>query len=490
MNTSELQGKMWKATKWATITEIAAKLVSPITNMILARILMPEAFGVVATISMIISFADMFTDAGFQKYLIQHEFENEKEKYQSTTVAFWTNLGISSFLWVVITIFSESIATIVGNPGLGNVIAVSCMQLPLTSFSSIQIALYKRDFDFRTLFLVRVVSLCIPLAITIPLALLGFSYWALIIGTICGHLSNAVMLTYKSKWKPTLYFDIIILKKMSSFSMWSFVEAISIWLSAWVDTLIIGSVLASYYLGLYKTSLNMVNALMTVVTASIIPILFSTLSRLQSDHISFEKFFYKVQGLVAYLLFPMGFGLYLYSDVVTLVMLGEQWSEASFIIGVWGLTSSVMIVFSDLNSECYRAKGMPKLSFFLQIIHLAFLIPSCIIALRFGFDILVYVRALIRFQLMITSLFIMQFVLHIPIKGIIIRVLKPVFFSIVMGLVALCLRQISTSLIWNLVFIMICAFIYAVMVLIFAKEDFLWVLDTINIKKQNGVQKK
>ena len=90
-----LKKKIINATKWSSITELAAKIISPITYMILARILAPEAFGVVATIAMIISFAEMFTDAGFQKYLVQREFKDDIEKYKSANVAFWTNLGIS-----------------------------------------------------------------------------------------------------------------------------------------------------------------------------------------------------------------------------------------------------------------------------------------------------------------------------------------------------------------------------------------------------------
>lgn len=78
MNDKQLHRKVANAAKWSAITEIIAKLIAPVTNMALARILAPEAFGVIATITMIISFADMFTDAGFQKYLIQHEFKDEK----------------------------------------------------------------------------------------------------------------------------------------------------------------------------------------------------------------------------------------------------------------------------------------------------------------------------------------------------------------------------------------------------------------------------
>ena len=94
MKEENLKNKFVNATKWSTITEIAAKIVSPVTNMILARIISPEAFGIVATVTMIMSFADMFTDAGFQKYLVQHEFKDEDETFKNANIAFWTNLGI------------------------------------------------------------------------------------------------------------------------------------------------------------------------------------------------------------------------------------------------------------------------------------------------------------------------------------------------------------------------------------------------------------
>src|SRR5699024_8643361 len=226
--------------------------------------------------TMIISFAEMFTDSGFQKYLVQHEFKNLKHRYDSTNVEFWTNLGLAILICGIVIIFNEEIAIMVGNPGLGMVIIVACIQLPLTSFSSIQMALYRRDFDFKTLFIVRIIGILIPLVVTIPLALIGFDYWSLIIGMICMQIFNATFLTLKSSWKPKFFYDIKILLEMFSFSMWSLLEAVAIWLTLWMDALIISSFLSEHHLGLYKTSTTMVNALMSLVTASVIPVLFST----------------------------------------------------------------------------------------------------------------------------------------------------------------------------------------------------------------------
>lgn len=69
---AQLGDKAASATRWAFASQVAAKLISPLTTMVLARLLTPEAFGVVASVTMVTSFADVFSDAGFQKYLVQH----------------------------------------------------------------------------------------------------------------------------------------------------------------------------------------------------------------------------------------------------------------------------------------------------------------------------------------------------------------------------------------------------------------------------------
>lgn len=456
----QLGRKIASATKWSSITELIAKVIVPLTNMILARILVPEAFGVIATITMIISFVDMFTDAGFQKYLVQREFKNDEEKYTNANTAFWTNFAFSIVLWGLVSVFNEQIATMVGNPGLGLVIIVACTQLPLTSFSSIQMALFRRDFDFKTLFTVRLIGILLPFVITIPLALLGFSYWSLIIGMISMQLFNAVLLTIKSNWKPKLHYDFKTLKEMLSFSVWTLIESISIWLTVWVDTFIIAYFLNEYYVGIYKTSTMMVNSLLSLITAATVPVLFSALSRLQNDVDKFNNMFFKFQRLTAMLVFPLGVGVFLYSDIATQLLLGSQWTEASDVIGIWALTSAIMIVFGHFCSEVYRAKGRPKLSFLAQTLHLIVLIPTCIIAGKYGFWILVLSRSLIRIQFVMVHLVIMKIVIKIPILWTFKNVLPSFIATIAMGTIGYFLRTISERLLWSIFSILLCAAFY------------------------------
>ena len=106
---------------------------SPILNAVLARILLPDAFAPLANITMIISFAEVFVEQGFRKYLIQHDFKSEDEYDQAFHVAFWANLGISIFLWLIIAVFSKPIAAFLGSPEIWKAILLSGILLPVYS---------------------------------------------------------------------------------------------------------------------------------------------------------------------------------------------------------------------------------------------------------------------------------------------------------------------------------------------------------------------
>ena len=435
---SSINNKVILATKWSALAEILSKLMTPISNMLLARILTPEAFGVITTISMIVSFVEIFTDAGFSKYIIQHEFTNEDNKNASINVAFWSNLLMSLIFCLIICAFCEVIADIVGNPGLGYVVAISSISIPLAAFSSIQFALFKRDMDFKTLFKVRFVGVCIPIFVTVPLALWLRSYWALLLGVIIQNLANASLLTLYSRWKPKLFFSYVKFKEMFSFSAWSMLESISIWLTTYIDVFIVGTLLSQYYLGLYKTSTVIVGQIMGLITSTTTPILFSALSRLQNSEEEFKKLFFRFQKIVSITIVPIGVVIYCYSDLITIILLGEKWMEASYFIGLWGLTGSIMVVLAFFSSEVYRAKGKPKLSVLSQWLHIVVLWPVVIFSIKYGYVVLCTARALVRLEGVFVNLIIMS--VCIGISGI--QMVRNVFPAFIAGALAVTLSEV------------------------------------------------
>lgn len=463
-----LNTKVKTATKWSTVGEIAAKLVTPISSMVLARLLTPEAFGVVTTLAMIISFAEIFTDAGFQKYLIQHEFKDEIDREESTNVAFWSNLVMSLFIWGIIAIFASPLAALVGNPGLGHVLIVACVSIPLAAFSSIQMALFKRDLDFRILARVRIISTLIPLLVTVPLAFWLRSYWALVIGNITVNLVNAALLTVFSKWKPRWFYSIAKFKEMFSFTVWSMIEAVTIWLTTYVDVFIVGTMLSQYYLGLYKTSSALVGQIMGLVTAVTAPILFSALSRLQNDEKEFQRLFFRFQKFVGLLVIPLGMELFLFREMITELLLGNQWSEAAGFIGLWGVMSALTIVLSHYSSDVYRAKGRPKLSVLAQCLHIVVLWPTVLIAVRYGFETLYVARSFVRLEYIAVNLCIMGWIVRMPIGRMFTNILPSCAGAV--GMMLVMFLPASENLWINIVYAMFAFVIYLIIVVVFPEE--------------------
>lgn len=464
-----LNNKVLSATKWSAITEVAAKLVAPVSTMVLARILTPDAFGVLITATMVISFAEIFTDAGFQKYIVQHEFESEDSLFKSTAVAFWSNLFFSLFIWAIICIFSKQIAHLVGSDGYGVVIAVSCVCIPLAAFSSIQMALFKRFLDFKTLFWTRIVGILIPIICTIPLALLTRSYWSLIIGMIALNLSNAILLTFKSPWKPEWFYDIKLFKEMFSFTMWSMIEAISIWLTTYLDVFIVGTMLSAYYIGIYRTSINTVNSIMFIITNATTPVLFSALSRLQDNVVEYKKLFFKFQKFVSILVIPLGVGIFIFNNFVTDVLLGSQWGESAYLIGWWGLTSAITIVLSHYASEVYRSLGKPKLSFVSQMLQLIFLIPVVLIAVQYDFNTLCVSRSFVRLVGVVINAILLYKLVRLRFLDMLKTIWPACAGSLVM-FVEVSLLPESDGLITQVGYIVLCTASYFATICLFKEE--------------------
>lgn len=466
METDILNEKITTSVKWASITEIAAKLITPFTSMLLARLLTPDEFGVVATVTMVTSFADVFTDAGFQKYLIQKQFKNDKEFYENANVAFWTNLSISLLLWIIIVIFRNPIATQVGNPGLGHVIAVASVSLFLTAFSSIQMAIYKKKFDFKTLFLARIVGAFMPVVITVPLAFMGFGYWSIIWGTIATNLANAIILTIKSTWKPYLFYSFSILKKMFSFSMWTLLESILLWMTSYIGTFIIGKYLSSYYLGLYKNSISMVTSVMNIVAASTTSVLLSALSAVKNDKKQFDSVFYSFQQKVGLLLIPLGVGVFLFRDLATSILFGAQWSEASLFVGLYSLAQAFTILTGQYISLTFTANERPKLSVLSQILQLIELVALLLVTVNKGFIYIVFARSIARAMFGVINLIIGKIYIGMSPVKIIKNLMPAIMGSVTMVPISIIGFSFENSFIWQFIFIALCCISYGVTILI------------------------
>lgn len=466
-----LNKKIVNATKWSALTEILSKVITPITSMVMARLLTPEAYGVVATFSIIIAFADIFAEAGFHRYLIHHEFTDDEERDQCINVAFWSNLVLSFFVWGIIAVFNAPLAELVGSPGLGLVLIVTCAGIPLTGFCSIQTALFKRNFDFKTLFWRKLVSILIPIFVTIPLAIWLRNYWALVLGNLAANMANAILLSVKSSWKPRRFYSFAVLGSMLSFCIWSMVDSFLVWATSYADIFFIGKMLNAYYLGLYRTSISIVGQIVSLITAIVLPVIMPSLSRLQDDLPQMRRLLLKFQKTTGIILIPLGVGIFVFRDLITNVMLGSQWTEAAGFLGLWGLMEAITVIFARFCSPVYPAIGKPRTSAIVQISHLIVLIPAIIISGQYGFEPLYITRSLIRLELVLVNLIAVWVMIKQSPWKMVVNILPQITCSIIMALLAYGLLRINSGMVVSFIWVFICIGVYfGALYLLFPKE--------------------
>ncbi|SHL07275.1 polysaccharide transporter, PST family [Selenomonas ruminantium] len=467
----EIKDKVRTATKWTLITEFLAKIISPVTGMVLARLLTPEAFGVMASIMVVTSFAEMFADAGFQKYFVQHEFYDEEEKRKCFGTAITTSCLIALVIWLLIIYFADEIAVLLGAEGVADGIKVAGFGLVLTSYNGMQAAIFKREFQFKLLFKLRMVAVVIPLLVTIPLAYYGLGFWSLVWGTLAQQGVTCLVQAHYTNMPLLQGIDGKSLFSMLSFSLWTLFESITIWFSTYGGLFLVGVLLSSYYLGLYRGILTLTGAAFGMITGAIIPVLFTALSRLQNNMVEFKSLFYGVQSKAALVLMPIGVLLMVFADVSVSILLGEQWHDGDFFFGVWSLTTTFSILINSLASEAIRAKGMPRLSAFSQVLHFPVMWGGLWYGSKVGFDAVALGMCASSLWLDVVKLVMLRQVLGFSVWKMTGNIINAALPATVAGVVAWELRQMLMPYGIVAVIMAIAAFGVCYLLLLLARKD-------------------
>ena len=134
--------------------------------------------------------------------------------------------------------------------------------------------------------------------------------------------------------------------------------------------------------------------------------------------------------------------------------------EVSEFMGFWGLTSAITVIYSHFASEVYRSKGQPKVSLFLQVLHLIFLIPALIISVRYGFRALYLTRSLIRFQVIASAFILMHCIYKFKFFDTVKNTVAPILSALLMGVAGYGLLQLGSGILWQLASVGICIVIY------------------------------
>lgn len=488
MNETVLNQNIKNSTKWSLIGQIISKIASPLINMILARLLLPDEFAIVATITIIISFSFIFVDGGFSNYIVQHKFSSDDEYKQNLNTAFWSNSLLSLIFAVLVIALATPLCNFLGVPGYEVALMVASIQIPLNALSSIFIAHMNKNFKFKQSSIITVVTSFLPFIITVPLAIIGLSYYSLIIGTIASYFAKFLLYYIFSSWKPKFKFSILALKQMFSFSLILTIRQFFIYTASYMSTFIISQSFSQHYLGLYRNSSSTITSIYSIFTSATMSVLLSGLSKAENDTI-FNKIFYNSQRYLSYLIIPMSIGIIIFKEQVTLIMFGDEWLEAAPIIGALAFFGACSAITNNFVSTAMIAKGKVVMSIIYQIV-----LTICDAAICYGFSTLgednyYYVSYVIGvFDIVVYFIFFLILTKNSFIKSL-LNYLKPIILTAIMSLYTILASLVSLNIYSVISNIVISITIYFSFFYLMYKEDFYNLIQTYFYALKNKIDK-
>lgn len=379
---------LFKALKWSAAAELVSKALQPLIFVILARLLTPNDYGVVAAAAIVISFTQIFWESGMAKALIQRQTEIE----EASNVAFWINLVMGIIFSLLLFFFADAIADrLFHDVRVGSVLKFMTLQIFFGALSSIHTALLQKEMRFDRLFWVRLVTIGVPGFFSIPLALAGYSYWALVTGILAGQAAQVIILWSMNPWRPSFSFDTQLAKSLGTFGFWVGISGLLAWFYMWVDSLFIGGYLGTDQLGLYRTGNQFITLVFGLIFTPMLPVLYSHFSQIQNNRDQLRNILLRVTRMSTLITVPMAFLIFTLSEPIGLIVFGERWNGVGFVLGVMALVHGYGWIVGS-NGEVYRAIGKPSYESTVSFIMLGVYLLGYYISIQKGFETFVWTR--------------------------------------------------------------------------------------------------
>lgn len=306
---------------WAFAERIGAQLVGFVVSIVLARLLMPEEYGVIAIVLVFINLCNVFVDSGFGRALIQKKDADDLD----FSSAFYFGLALSIVLYAGLYLAAPWIARWYEMEILSPVIRVMGLRLIVASYNSVQKAKVSREMQFRRFFFSTLGGTLVSAVVGIVVAWRGYGVWALVSQELTNVVIDTVILSVTIRWRPRLMFSAARTKVLFRFGWKVLVASLVDTLYEDFRSLYVGKLYSADDLAFYTRGKQFPHLLVDNVNVSISSVLFPAISSQQGDRENVKGMTRRAMKTSSYILSPMMFGLAAVAEPVVLLLLTEKW---------------------------------------------------------------------------------------------------------------------------------------------------------------------
>lgn len=338
---------------WMVFLKVTIRGLALISLTILARLLSPEDFGVVAMAMFVYAILDSIAWFGFDSALIQ----NQQAKPSHYNTAFTFNVIFYSSVALLLVVLAQPAAAYYREPRVENILYVMAIGAFVFGFENIGIVDFRKNMQYEKDFKFMLSKKIIAFAVTIPLAFLWKNYWALVVGVLASRLGGTLMSYYLTPFRPR--FSLKKTGELFSFSKWLFLNTLFFSIRTRIAEPILGRMSGPVALGHFNMAYEISNIPTTEMVAPINRAVYPGYAKIKDDLSTMRAGYLKVIGIIALVALPAAAGIGVVAPLLVPIWLGDKWLDSIPLMQVLALSGALTAIMTNAGSV-FLAMGQQR----------------------------------------------------------------------------------------------------------------------------------
>ena len=380
-----LKNKTLHAFFWSFLERIGQQGIQFILSIILARLLLPEQFGLIAMLWIFMAIAQSFINSGFGQALIQKKNVTHIDECS----IFYFNILVGFLAAGLLCLAAPWIADFYNQPLLVLLTCTLSLNLIINAFGLVQTTLLTKHIDFKTQLKVSVIATAISGMISVSMALNGFGVWSLVAQSLSSNLFRTVLLWFFNAWRPSLTFSFVSLRGMFAFGSRLLASGLLETVFQNIYLVVIGKLFSPAGLGFYSRAKGLQQLPVSNISTIISQVTFPVFSSVQDDKPRLKRGVRKALTMLVMINFPMMIGLAIVAEPLVLLLLTEKWAPCIpylQLLCVVGMLYPLHVI----NLNVLMAQGRSDLFFRLEILKKILIIIAIAVTYRWSITAMIY----------------------------------------------------------------------------------------------------
>ena len=380
-----LKSKTIHALFWSFFEGIGQQGIQFVISIILARLLLPEEFGLIAMLAIFMAIAQSFLDSGFGRALIQKQDATHIDECS----IFYFNILVGFLAAGLLCLTAPWIANFYNQPMLVPLTCALSLNLIINAFGLVQTTLLTKQIDFKTQLKVSVIAVVISGTIGVTMAFNGFGVWSLVAQSLGSNLFRTILLWFFTNWRPSLAFSLDSLRGMFTFGSRLLASGLLDTVFRNIYLVVIGKLFSPADLGFYSRAERFQQLPVANISGMVSRVMFPVFSSVQDDKPRLKRGVRKALTMLVMINFPMMVGLAIVAKPMVLLLLTEKWVPCVpylQLLCVVGMLYPLHLI----NLNVLIAQGRSDLFFRLEVLKKFLVVIAIAVTYRWGIIAMIY----------------------------------------------------------------------------------------------------